>query len=276
MVNEIKKIYFIHFSPSGSTKKIGKIITSEIKGAEVEEIDLLPSHNREKNYNFGPNDLVIFGSMTAGKLFTLSEELFACLHADNTPFIGFVTYGNGYYGIALKEMYERAISSGFKVTALGAFIAQYSIIKTLAAQRPDESDIKIIKDFAKKSYEKVLSGDLILHDELKTGWGDWETGKEVVAYREKHPEVPYTLPSEYKSKEISNACIKCGTCVKNCPTDAIDIENKTFDLEKCIACWGCINRCPKQAIKSTSKEFADIVDSFVQGSQRRQEPELFF
>ena len=115
-----------------------------------------------------------------------------------------------------------------------------------------------------------------MHDELKTGWGDWEKGKEVIAYREQHPEVPYTLPPEYKSKEISNECIKCGTCVKNCPTDAIDIENKTFDLEKCIACWGCINRCPKQAIKSTSKEFADIVDSFVQASQRRQEPELFF
>ena len=56
----------------------------------------------------------------------------------------------------------------------------------------------------------------------------------------------------------------------------ISVAQFEIDLEKCIACWGCINRCPKQAIKSTSKEFADIVDSFVQGSQRRQEPELFF
>lgn len=275
MSNEIKKIYLVHFSPSGSTKKIGKIIVSEIKGLEVEEINLLHSGNRKKDYNFGANDLVIMGSMTAGKLFTLSDELFACLHADNTPFIGFITYGNGYYGISLKEMYERAVSRGFKVTALAAFIAQYSIDKTLAAQRPDESDLEAIKNFAKKSYEKVLKGDLTLHDKLKTGRGDWEKGKEVIAYREEHPEVAYALPSEYKSKEISNACIKCGICAKNCPADAIYITNKTFDLEKCIACWGCINRCPKQAVKSTSKEFADIVDSFVQGSQRRQEPEVF-
>ena len=43
------------------------------------------------------------------------------------------TDGNTYYGIALTEMLKRAEKSGFKVVALGAFIARHSIDPTFAA-----------------------------------------------------------------------------------------------------------------------------------------------
>ncbi|MBQ9292039.1 MAG: 4Fe-4S binding protein [Campylobacter sp.] len=275
-----KKLHLVYFSPSGSTEKIVKMVGNEISNLdefEVKKINLLHSANRKKIYNFTKDDLVVFGCMTAGKLFTLSDEMFACLKADKTPFIGLVTYGNAYYGIAIKEMNERAINSGFSVISLGAFISKYSMLEGLAENRPDESDKKIIKEFAKQSYEKLLRGDFALHDELKTGWGDWQMGKEVVAYREEHPEVPYTLPPEYKAKKITDDCIKCKICVKNCPTDAIDIENKLFDLDKCISCYSCVNRCPQKAIKPIPDEkMAQIITSFVADSQRRQEPSLFF
>ncbi|MBQ7734203.1 MAG: 4Fe-4S binding protein [Synergistaceae bacterium] len=273
---KINKLHLIYFSPSGSTEKIVKEIASVIEGLPVETHNLLTSQSRKKYYKFGPDDLVIMGSISAGKLFTLSEELFACLEADNTPFIGVITYGNAYYGIALKEMLERAEKCGFKVAALGAFIARYSIDTTLAEGRPDSQDKEIIHEFGRKAYEKILQGDLALHDMPKTSWGEWDKGRELIAFREKHPEVPYTLPPEYKAKEISDSCIKCRTCERNCPTDAINIDTKTFDLDKCIGCWGCINRCPKHAISSTSKEFADIVKLFVQSATKRLEPDLLF
>jgi len=94
-------------------------------------------------------------------------------------------------------------------------------------------------------------------------------------YREEHPDEAYALPESCKAKEISDDCIKCGTCVRNCPVDAIDIEAKTFDTGKCIGCWGCINRCPKHAIISTSKEVAEIMRSFGEASTKRLEPEIF-
>ena len=142
--------------------------------------------------------------MTAGKLFTLSDEMFECLQADETPFIGVVTFGNTYYGIALNEMLKRAEKSGFKVAALGAFVARHSIDTSFAAGRPDDKDFEIMKDFAQKSYEKVLSGDLTLHNLPKTNWSKLELGNKVIAYREQHPDEPYTLPPSYKAKEMTD------------------------------------------------------------------------
>ena len=275
MPNEIKKLYLVYFSPSGSTEKIVKTVASEIQGLEVEKIDLLTSKSRKKKYTFTENDLVIFGCMTAGKLFTLSDEMFNCLEGNNTPFIGLVTYGNTYYGIALTEMLKRAENSGFKVAALGAFVARHSIDPNFAAERPDDKDKEIMKDFGRRAYEKVISGDLTLHTLPKTNWSTWETGNKVIAYREEHPDEPYSLPPSYKTKIITDDCIKCGTCARHCPVNAINIEQKTFDLEKCIGCWGCINRCPKHAIKSTSQEMADIMKNISASLSTRLEPELF-
>lgn len=271
----IQRLHLIYFSPSGATEKIVRSVASGIKGLLVETHDLLTPASRKKEYVFGKEDLVLFGCMTAGKLFTLSDELFGCLKADGTPFIGVVSYGNGYYGIALTEMRKRAEGRGFKVAALGAFIARHSIETSVAAGRPDAKDMEIMADFGRRAYEKITGGDCELHDVPGTNWSSWELGNKVIAYREEHPEEPYAIPASYKAKAISDACVKCGTCVRHCPVDAIDIENKTFDLDKCIGCWGCVNRCPKRAITSTSAEMNEIMKGFAEVARTRLEPEIF-
>lgn len=49
---------------------------------------------------------------------------------------------------------------------------------------------------------------------------------------------------------VSDACIHCGLCMKNCPVHAIDMkENKPFwTLPKCDNCLRCLHRCPAEAI----------------------------
>ena len=271
-----KKLHLIYFSPSGSTEKIVRRVASSITGLPVETHDLLTPASRKKEYAFGKDDVVIFGMMTAGKLFTLSDELFDCLKADGTPFIGVVSFGNTYYGIALTEMLRRAEGRGFKVAALGAFVARHSIDPSLAEGRPDAKDMEIMADFGRKAYEKITAGDCELHNVPGTNWSSWEMGNKIIAYREEHPDEAYAIPPSYKAKAISDACVKCGTCVRNCPVDAINIEDKTFDLDKCIGCWGCVNRCPKHAITSTSAEMGKIMKDFsAVASQTRLEPEMF-
>ncbi len=271
----ITKLHLIYFSPGGTTEKTVRTIASGMDGIDVAAIDLLPSGNRKKRYVFGPDDLVVFGCMTAQKLFTLSDEIFACLEGHETPFIGVITYGNGFYGIALTEMLRRACSSGFKVAALGAFIARHAIDANAGRGRPDASDLAIMQDFGRRAFEKVLSGDLELHVLPTTNWSYKDGPNKIIAHREANPDEPYALPVAYKTKEISDSCIQCGTCVRHCPVDAIDIKTRTFNLDKCIGCWGCINRCPKKAIRSTSREMAEITAAFADAYERRLEPELF-
>gem|GEM_PF-6223765 len=99
--------------------------------------------------------------------------------------------------------------------------------------------------------------------------------RQVVFIPRGTPRRGIRAPGVVQGKRVSDDCIKCGTCVRNCPVDAIDIEAKTFDTGKCIGCWGCINRCPKHAIKSTSKEVKEIMRSFGEASTKRLEPEIF-
>ncbi len=271
----ITKLHLVYFSPSGTTEKVVRAIASGIEGLTAETHDLLPSANRRKKHVFGPNDLVVFGCMTAQKLFTLSDEMFACLEGHDTPFIGAITYGNGFYGIALNELLRRAEGSGFKVAALGAFIAKHSIDPDAGLGRPDASDLAAMRDYGRRAYEKIASGDLVLHTLPKTNWSYCDGPNKIIAQREANPEEPYQLPPEYKEKEFTDDCINCGNCVRHCPVDAIDLPAKTFDLAKCIGCWGCINRCPRKAIRSTSKTMADITAAFADAYKRRLEPETF-
>lgn len=69
------------------------------------------------------------------------------------------------------------------------------------------------------------------------------------------------------------ACIACGSCVIQCPGQAISIEPLVIDPDKCIGCGQCIGVCPVQAFRvpwrSTSSsvflerlvEYAQVISS---------------
>ncbi len=51
-------------------------------------------------------------------------------------------------------------------------------------------------------------------------------------------------------KECTVGCIGCTLCAKNCPNDAVKIENflSVIDQEKCEGCGICMEKCPKKSI----------------------------
>ena len=259
----IKKLHLVYFSPSGTSEKVIKKIASAIRDIPVETHDLLTPASRKKDYNFAPDDLVFFCTMTASLVLTKFDEIFGCLHGNGAPFVGVVTFANTLYMkvILLEEVKAYAEKQGFKVAALGAFPAAHTLTSALGSEgRPNAEDEKIMLDFGQRVYEKVLGGDYVLHGEIGANTSDSDAEK-IASYRAVE-NGHSTFPPAYKAKAISDACIKCKTCVRHCPVDAIDIENKTFDLDKCMGCWGCINRCPKKAITSTSPEINELLKNF--------------
>ena len=65
--------------------------------------------------------------------------------------------------------------------------------------------------------------------------------------------------ADMKSK-CSVGCIGCKICEKNCPTEAIKVENNkaVIDYSKCINCGICAQKCPKKIIVSVLQEESKV------------------
>nr|WP_330392038.1 EFR1 family ferrodoxin [Acetitomaculum ruminis] len=49
--------------------------------------------------------------------------------------------------------------------------------------------------------------------------------------------------------KISDNCVGCGLCSRECPMQNIEIKNgKAVSNNQCTMCYRCIILCPKQAI----------------------------
>jgi carbon-monoxide dehydrogenase iron sulfur subunit len=61
-------------------------------------------------------------------------------------------------------------------------------------------------------------------------------------------ETYYDKGGELKYKD--SFCILCGICKKQCPVDAISLEEHIIvDHDKCIGCGVCQRACPKKVIR---------------------------
>ena len=51
--------------------------------------------------------------------------------------------------------------------------------------------------------------------------------------------------------KISDACVACGTCIDECPVEAISAGDiYVIDPDKCIDCGTCAGVCPSEAISA--------------------------
>ena len=62
----------------------------------------------------------------------------------------------------------------------------------------------------------------------------------------------------------AEACVKCGTCARSCPTDCITVDKDaavpvTFDWYYCKGCGLCANECPKKCIRLVDEREASNV-----------------
>lgn len=227
----LDKVYVVHFSPAGNTRKAALMLAGEL-AAQVEEYDLtLPSGERR---SFAPSDVVIAaGPVYGGRLPGVMAERLSRVQGNGAWFISLAVYGNRAYEDALVELDDRMEQQGFSRLASAALIAQHSIVTQLAAGRPDEQDHKEIAEFAGE----------ILHKLNSLAEGNKPEEKATPGNR------PYKNWKPMQAvPQITKDCIRCGFCAQKCPVEAIPAGDPTqTDPEKCILCMRCITICPEKA-----------------------------
>ena len=147
--------------------------------------------------------------------------------------------------ITAKYTQKLADAKGFDVLGFRSVLMPQSYTNAGAAQ-PDEVNRQILAKAEEQIdalAKQIASGARLQPEPLGKSW------MSVIA----NPLMYATMMST-KKFTVSDACISCGACVKNCPLGNIRlVDGKPVWGRDCTQCCACIGSCPVSAIEYGKK-----------------------
>lgn len=266
----LKKIHVLYFSPTGGTEKIARFVAGELAknlGLESEWIDFTKPENRQTEYRFGAEDLLVMASpVYAGRLPNkLMPEYKAKIFGDRTPAVALCVFGNRSQDEALRELVLLLEENGFQMAAAAAFAGRHAFSDQVGSGRPDEADLAQMAEFAAKAAEKLEGEALPLLEMDRSEIGPYYT-----------PLKEDGSPAKFlKAKPLTRweLCSHCGACARACPMGSIDKETMEA-TGLCVKCQACVRRCTRKAKYFEDADFLSHVAMLEQNYTRRAEPTL--
>ena len=280
----IKKVTAMFFSPTGTTKKVCTRIAeaiSEKTGAEYEETGFTKPGARKREFAFGSENLVVFGTpVYAGRVPNVLIDFIKSVKFAGSLAVPIVLFGNRNYDDALKELSDTLKKGGARIAGAGAFVGEHAFSDVLAKGRPDEEDMMLADKLASKVAELVKD-----HGASVDGVAaDYAGAFEDVEVPGEEPLRPYYKPRDSKGEfidirkvvpETSTACDGCGICVEVCPMGSIDPMRVSRIKGICIKCCACVKRCPRGAKYFDDPGFLYHKEELEKMYERRSVSEIF-
>jgi ferredoxin/menaquinone-dependent protoporphyrinogen IX oxidase len=243
-----KRVLVLWYSETGQTLRYARLIGCILKGKGL-TVDAGDIQGFDKNL-LSNYDLVIVGTPVFyyDTPANVSEWLETIPSLKGTPVAAFVSFGGpeGNQHNASSHILKLLADKDGVPVGRDAFrnIASYPTPnwdspKQISGQHlPDAATFDQVRRFTADVMERITRGEAI------------SVGYEA-ALREGLRWLPLVwLNKKAISKHTVDAakCIGCQTCVRKCPTKAINPSRQTVDRDRCLACFGCLNNCPADAV----------------------------
>lgn len=249
----IEKWIVAHFSPTGGTKKVADAIAAGF-GTPVVEMDLTKA---DASVTLGEKDaLMAVLPVYAGRVPQISLKRLSVLKANGQKAVAVVVYGNREFDDALLETKHALEANGFQVIAAAAFIAEHSIVRSIASGRPDAEDKALCRQFAADVMAK-------LNDPIPVN----VPGNDP--YVDLKPSAFHPAADE--------TCVKCGICAEKCPVGAIPLDNPSETQgDVCINCMRCVQICPVSSRALPAPFVAGATQMLSEKAAGYKKPVVFF
>lgn len=220
----------IVFSPTGGTAAAAEALMTEWP-AERQIVDLSSPRLSYSDVQIGADDLVLiavpsFGGRAPKTAMTRLSEI----DGNGAACALLCVYGNRAYEDTLVELFDTATKSGFCVIGAAVAVAEHSIVRQIAAGRPDKEDVRELASFGKEILNRAEA--------------DARSMENPVPGNRPYKKFAFTPMTPKGGRD----CTSCGTCAEQCPTGAIDsVHPRKTDPDQCIACMRCVAVCPQKA-----------------------------
>ena len=258
-------ILLAYFSATENTARIADTIgqrLAELGADEVDLLDITTPQERKVTPDMTSYQAAVFGSpihyMRAPKVV---REWLGRLEGRGTPCALFFTYGGFQVHPAHKTAAEILSRNEFEVLASADFPGKhtYNLVGWQAMMdRPDESDLKVAREYADLIYDRFSGRHADRLGELPDG----SLGTEELDTRE--TSIPRLFPR--RPGREGAQCQMCLLCEELCPTGAMDAKTGEADADACIFCLRCVQVCPDEVIT-----FLDLSDFFFKKMEMDQE-----
>lgn len=249
-------LYEIMFSPTGGTSKATRKF-SAAWSCEKKTIDLFRRDYLKRLPELSPEDVCIISApVFSGRIPSIAAERMALLKGNGARAVLLAAFGNRAVEDALVEMEDILRGCGFRIIAGVEAVTEHSVIRTIGAGRPDAADAACLLNFGRQVIDKLSSANTA------------------------EPTLPGNRPYRERGSgiipEVTEGCINCAICARECPAGAISFGGSwVADPEKCISCLHCVRFCPKSYRTLDPQKVQEIHAKIGEQCETRKENKLY-
>lgn len=259
----------IYVSPHGTTRKAIEALAASLTecGMSPDVLNLsefINNGGREKLYrDLSEYELIIFGSPTyfhhaPPVLMEFIDNMPETKTGQAVALLS--TFGGVSSGVILYDMAKILYKKKYRLMGGAKVLTEHCLTfqadTPFYSGHPDDADLEVVADFGKEIVHR-------LQNENNKGYlPDAFNDKPFLLnfiddYINKIENMSWSMPSV---KVKQSECTGCGLCVKNCPTNNIELaDNIAIHKKNCTYCYSCVRICPSNAARAYLKPAVPVV-----------------